>query len=257
MTCETPPEVTEDRILGGRVLLYQPRAGYRAAIDPVLLAAAVPARTGERVLDVGIGTGAAALCLAVRVPGCALVGVDRDPRAVRLARLSAAANGLDGRVTAELGEIPGSAAEGPVRGPFDHVMTNPPFLEPGRGRPSPDAARAAASVEGMADLAGWIRFCRDRLRPRGTLTMVHRADRLDALLGGLRGVRMGGIVVCPLWPGSGPGGLPARRVLVRARRDVATPLRLLPGLVLHEPDGRYTAAADSILRDACALDLGS
>ena len=64
--------------------------------------------------------------------------------------------------------------------------------------------------------------------------------------------RAGDIAVFPLWPGIGK---PASRVIVRARKGVASPTRLLPGLVLHEADGRYTTAADAILREGAGLIL--
>jgi tRNA1(Val) A37 N6-methylase TrmN6 len=130
-------------------------------------------------------------------------------------------------------------------------MANPPFLEEGTATPSPDRARATASLEGEADLVAWVRFALAMVRPKGAITFIHRADRLDRLLAQLSG-RAGEIVVFPLWPGPGK---PARRILVQARKDVATPTRLAPGLVLHEPDGRYTRAADAILRHAAPLEL--
>ncbi|MDT8344261.1 MAG: methyltransferase, partial [Thermohalobaculum sp.] len=86
--------LTEDRLLGGRVRLLQPGAGYRAATDPVLLAAAVPARPGERVLELGIGAGAATLCLAARVAGLVHAGLEIQPDYLALAARNAALNGV-------------------------------------------------------------------------------------------------------------------------------------------------------------------
>jgi len=89
------------------------------------------------------------------------------------------------------------------------------------------------------------------VRARGSVTFIHRADRLDDLMAALTG-RAGEIVVFPLWPGPDK---PAKRILVQARKGVATPLRLSPGLVLHRPDGSFTAAAETVLRDAAPLSL--
>ncbi len=241
---------TEDALLGGRVRLRQPAAGYRAAIDPVLLAAAVPAGAGESVLDVGAGGGAALLCLATRVPACRVSGLERDPDAARLAAENAALNGLGARVEVIVGDLlapPASLAPGS----FDHVMANPPHLEAGRARAPREEARAAAEVEGEAGLADWIRFCLRMARRGGSVTLIHRAERLAALLAALA-EGAGGIVVFPLWPG---GGKPAKRVLVAARPGLAQPLRLAPGLVLHRPDGAYTDEAEAVLRGAEALTL--
>jgi tRNA1(Val) A37 N6-methylase TrmN6 len=241
--------VTEDTLLDGRVRLLQPVQGYRAAIDPVFLAATVHAGAGEFVLDAGCGAGAASLCLAARVPDCRIAGLDTDETALALVRRNIALNKLEGRVEAVAGNI---AAPPPRLAPasFHHVMTNPPHRT-GEGTPPADPGRAAAHLEGEVDLDHWMRACIALLRPRGTLCVVHRADRLDALLAALAG-RVGGIAVFPLWPMRDRA---AKRVLVRARKGVAGPVSLLPGLVLHEADGRSTPGAEAVLRGAAALEF--
>jgi tRNA1(Val) A37 N6-methylase TrmN6 len=239
-----------DALLGGRLRLRQPVTGYRAAIDPVLLAAAVPAAPRDLVCEAGAGAGAALLCLAARVPGCRILGFERDDSLVQLARDNAADNGFSDRVEVVAGDI----AKPPPRlspGTFDHVMMNPPYLESSRARSPVDANRAAAMVEGQAGLGDWIGFAHVMLRDRGTLTIIHRADRLDQLLAALAS-RFGGVTVFPLWPGEGRG---AKRVIVRARKNTKEPASLLPGLVLHGDDGRFTPAAEAILREGHGLDF--
>ncbi len=241
---------SEDTLLGGRVRLRQPVQGYRVAIDPVLLAAAVPAGAADTVLDIGCGVGAAALCLAARVEGCRITGIEAQRELVRLANDNIALNGFFGRVAAVSGDL----LHPPPRlepGSFSHVMANPPFLPAGAATAPPDAAKAAANIEGEADLAAWVRFALLMVRPKGSITFIHRADRMERLLAQLSD-RTGEIVVFPLWAGQDK---PAKRVIVRARKGVATPTRLTPGLVLHEVDGRYTPAADAVLRGGAALLL--
>jgi tRNA1(Val) A37 N6-methylase TrmN6 len=243
-------EVSEDTLLGGAVRLRQPVRGYRVAIDPVLLAAAVPATSADTVLDIGCGVGAASLCLATRVPGCRVTGIERQRDMVRLASDNIQINDLGARVAVMTGDL----LHPPPRlepGGFSQVMANPPFLEAGKASVSPDPGKAEASVEGEADLAAWVRFALAMVSHRGGITFVHRADRLGQLLAELSG-RAGEIMVFPLWATE---GRPAKRILVHARKGSATPLRLLPGLVLHKPDGRNTDAAEAILRHGAPLKL--
>jgi len=244
------PAVTEDRLLGGRVRLRQPADGARVAIDPVFLAAAVPAEPSQQILDAGCGAGAAMLCLAARVPQCRIVGLELQRDLVRLAGDNALLNGMGDRLSVMAGDL----LQPPPRlspGSFDHVMANPPFIERGRGSAASSPAKSTANIEGEAALGDWVRFALVMVRAKGTVTFIHRADRIDALLGQLAG-RAGGIVIFPLWPRAGQ---PAGRVVVQARKQSAAPARLAPGLVLHEADGRFTEAAEAILRGGEPLVL--
>lgn len=243
MNSRAPDGETCDRLLGGRVILRQPQTGYRAAIDPVLLAACVDPRAGSRVLDLGCGVGAVSFCLLARVPGLAVTGLDVDDRAVALARRNALENGVGDRFTAITGDVadPGRAI---ASGDFDVVVTNPPYGACfGTGTP-PEAAHRTARIETTATLDVWIDASASALRPRGTLALIHRADRIDHVLATVSR-SFGDILVYPFWPHA---GAPARRILVMARKGTRGPSRLAAGMVLHEADGRFTEAADAVLR---------
>ena len=243
------PEVTHDRLLGGRVALAQPRHGYRAAVDPVLLAAAVPLKAGECALEIGCGAGAAALCLLARVPDGRVSGLEQQPALARLARQNAAANGAADRFAVHTGDL--LAPPGEIGcGGFDHVFANPPYLAAGTADAPADPLRAAANVEGAARLPDWIAALARAARRGGTLSVIHRADRLPELLAQMDRVA-GGLVTCPLWP---TAGKPAKRVLVQGRVGVGGPATLIAGLTLHA-DGGFTPEARAVLEDAAALAL--
>ena len=245
---KTSTSVTEDRILGGRILLRQPASGYRVGIDPVFLAAAAPSAAQGRVLELGCGVGAASLCLARRQENLQLTGLEIQPDLARLAGENAAANGLGGRLRILEGDLLHPPAE-VAAGGFDIVLANPPFHVAGRASAPKEPGRARGHVEGEADLAAWIRCGLDLAASGGMLVMIHKPERLGEILAGLEG-RAGSVAVFPLWAGEGK---PARRILLRAKEGSAAPLTLHPGLVLHEPDGRYTEAAEAVLRRAMPL----
>jgi len=242
----TPPEdYTEDHLLNGRVALRQPRQGFRAGLDAVLLAAFVPARPGEAVLEAGSGSGAAFLCLGARVPGLGISAVEREPAMAALARDNAARAGLGAQI--EQGDVADLALARRLA-PVAHGFANPPYW-PG-GTPPPGAIRRAATHEAGPGLAAWVEFLTIAISPRGSLTLVLPSARFDAAVAALRGAGFGAVELLPLWPRL---GVPAKRVLLRARKGARGPARVWPGLVLHETDGRFTAEAQAILRDAAPL----
>ncbi len=247
---KTSQEFTEDFLLGGRIILRQPAHGYRVAIDPIFLAASIQVEPGEVVLDIGAGVGAASLCLATRLPNIRVVGVEIQRESVRLAADNVSLNKLKGRVEILNGDLlrppPRLAA-----GTYAHVMTNPPYLDASKSNASPNGTKAQSNSEGEANLEQWVKFSLLMVKPKGNVTFIHRADRLDEILSLFSG-RLGNIVIYPLWPGKNK---PARRVLIRGTKNASGSLRLAPGMILHEADGRFTPEADAILRHARELDI--
>jgi tRNA1(Val) A37 N6-methylase TrmN6 len=236
---------SEDRFLGGRVLVRQPENGFRAGLDAVMLAAAVPAAAGEEALELGAGAGTASLCLAARIEGLTVLGIEIDETLAAIADANAAANGMDGRVSFVAGDALGPPEE--LRHLFDHVFCNPPF-HGGEGAVSPDAARALA-LHDDGRLTDWLAAGLRRTASGGSFTAILRADRLKVALLALPHT---GVTIFPLWPHAGD---PAKRLIVQASVGSRAPLVILPGLVLHEADGRYTPEADAVLRDGMALTL--
>ncbi len=237
---------TEGTLLGGRVHHAQPRDGHRTGLEPVLLAASIPARPGQLVLEGGTGAGGALLCLAARIPGIAGLGLERDPAMADLARANIAANRF-AQLDIETCDL---TAWQPSRR-FDHAFANPPWHAPS-GTASPDSMRDAARRATPALIASWATALARALRPRGTLTLVLGADHLATGLAALAAAGCGNPIVFPLWP---KPGRPARLVLLQAKRGARGPARLLAGITLHTPHGPFTAEADAILRDGAELNL--
>ncbi len=218
-------------------------------MDAALLAAACDALPGQRVIEAGCGVGGALLAAATRRPGAIFQGVERDSVAAGLAVENAALNELADRVAIAQGDIEaGFRALGlPV---FDSVMTNPPFFD------DPQALRAPAPAKSgawMADggLTAWTGFCLKAVREGGTITIIHRADRLADILSALA-PKAGSFRIRPVAPFA---DAPAKRVIVRSIKTGKAPLVLLPPLILHDREGgKHAAAAEAILRGEAALD---
>lgn len=241
--------LSDDKFLCGRLRLLQPIQGYRAATDPVLLAAACPAESGETVLDLGCGAGAAALCLGHRMPNVHLSGLELQADYADLARRNAARNAIKFDVhEGDLARMPKD-----LRRDFDHVISNPPYY-PAGGSPSPVSGRARA-MQIQTPLADWVGAASRRLRPGGWLTLICGTDGLPEVLTSF-GTKLGSASVLPL---SAREGRAALRVIVRARKGGRAAFRLLAPFIIHRGathDGdreSYTEAANSVLRDGADL----
>lgn len=237
--------------LGGQVKLWQPFQGYRAGVDPVLLAASVPAQAGDRVLELGCGGGPALLCLAARISGLILTGVELQPDYADLARRNAAENAQELEVIeADLAALPRDLR----KRQFDHVLANPPYYRSGAHSPAADAGRQIA-LGGATPLAHWVEAAAKRLVFKGYLHMIQRADRLPEILQACSG-RLGSVEVLPLSPRQGRS---AELVILRARKGGRADFRLHGPLILHEgahhtgDEESYRAEVRAILRQGAAL----
>ena len=247
--------LSEDAVLGGRLRLRQPKRGHRVGHDAILLAAACPARAGERVVDLGAGVGAAGLAVAARVAGVTVTLVEIDPGLAALAASNGKANGLAERVSAVVLDVVAPArafaAAGLAAETVAHVLMNPPFNDPARQRASPDRQRRLAHAAPRAVLAAWIKTAARLLRPRGTLTLIWRADGLADVLAALDPA-FGAVAVLPVHP---KPAAPAIRVLIRGTKASRAPLALHPALVLADRAGRPTPEAEAVLRGLETLML--
>ncbi|KAJ56111.1 methyltransferase [Actibacterium mucosum KCTC 23349] len=244
-------DLTHDRFLGDRLHVWQPRAGYRAGVDPVLLAASVNAKTGQSVLELGCGVGVASLCLGRRVPGLRLTGLELQPGYADLARRNAAENDVPFDVVqGDLAQMPAALRQQS----FDHVIANPPYFLQAENTGSDDDGRDTA-LRGETPLAQWVKAGMRRLKPRGMLCVIQRVERLPELLS-LVAEGAGAIEVLPV---SGRAGRAPGLILLRAIKGARTPFRLHPPLIMHDGAQHpgdfesYTTAVSAVLREGAAL----
>lgn len=240
-------QTTSDQLLNGRVSLQQPAEGYRAAIDPVLLAAAVPAKPGQRVLELGCGAGAAMFCLAARISGLDVTGIELQPELLACAQANAVANAALGAFTILPGDVQNLEPR-VVAHSFEHVFMNPPYYDSAAYDAGRDDGKTIAHAMPSSALTLWVKAAHGRLKHRGSLTVIYRADGLAEVLAACAG-KFGGVQIMPLWPRPHEA---AKRIILQGYKDSKAPLRLLPGLILHQDD-RYTEAAQAILREGAGI----
>lgn len=253
----TQIEVTEDAFLGGRVMVRQPKSGYRAGLDAVFLAATAPFHSRQEcsVLDVGAGVGTVGLCVAARCPFARVTLLEREPMLAALAGENISLNQWNEHVRV-VNLAVGSSADALVNQnvlseSFDYVFANPPYHAEGRGTAAPVALKAASHAMPGSGLDDWVRFMARMAAPNGTATMIHKAEALPAILAAFSG-RFGDLRILPLHPREGE---PASRVIVQGIKGSRAPMVLLPGFVLHDEGNAFTAGAQLVLRDGAGMPL--
>ncbi|SDR37722.1 methyltransferase [Pseudovibrio sp. Tun.PSC04-5.I4] len=262
---DTPPnlpQTTQDKFLGGKVMVEQPAKGrHRAGLDAVYLAASLPDDTAGTVFDLGTGVGTAAFCAASRLPNIKAVGVEVDPYAAELARnaLSLPENArfadrvkiMESNLTAK-GSV--RHESGLISSIADHVIMNPPYYDSARFRVTPQSDRAPAHALDDRGIEPWIRTAKDLLKDGGTLSIIFRADGLQDLLDPMQR-RFGAIDIIPIRP---TADAPATRIILRAVAASKAPLQILPGFTIHEvAGGPFTQQASTVLRDGAGLQLAN
>lgn len=248
---------SEDALLGGRMRIRQPVRGLRAGLDAMLLAAAVPIRSDGtlRLLDAGSGSGVVGIAVALAAPTLHVTAVDIDPELSRLSQENARLNGVDGRFRAICADLVAPIRDlarlGIEKDSFDLLAANPPYHREGSGRPSPEPRRERADVMPADGLEHWARALAALAEPGGVLTMIHRADALDAVLAALVG-RFGGLSILPVHSHAGAA---ATRILIMGTKGSRAPVSLRPGLVLHDAAGAYLPEVAAMLRGERRLVL--
>lgn len=255
LTEDPPFALTEDVFLGGKLTLQQPRDGYRAGIDAVLLAASIRPlpHVTNTLLDIGAGVGTVALCAAARLPDISVVMLEREPALARLSEQNARANGLENRVRSVVASVTASAANlaevGLVAESFDQCVANPPFHDTEAGTQSLNALKSGSHAMPSGGLEDWVRFMARMVKPSGRATIIHKSEALESLLR-FMAPRFGGLVVFPIFPRAGES---AHRVIVEGIKGSRAPLSLRPGLVLHGQGHGFLPQADAILRQGASL----
>lgn len=246
---------TEDLFLGEALTVRQPRNGYRAGTDAVLLAALLSPETAGNgpVLDVGAGVGVVGLCVAARCPNAKVLLVEREPELAVLARHNIERNGLAMRVSVVEADIARSSdalfRSGIASESFPIVLANPPYHQEGRSTAAPSPLKAASHQMAESALETWARFMTRMAMPGGRVAMIHKAEALPQILSVFEG-RFGGIGVLPIYPRAGAAAI---RVIVTGIKGSRAPITIKPPLILHGPGQAFRPEIEAVFRHGAAL----
>lgn len=242
---------TKDQFLRGQFELIQPVQGHRSGLDALLLAATVPDEGEGSILDLGAGSGAVGFAVASRAENCRVTLVETDlpscERAARGLKLDTNAD-FASRVEVLRCNV-AELARNRAPEAYDVVLANPPF-NGDHYRSSPNGDRARAHDGDRKTVQAWWQVAARMVRPHGTVTFILRAEAwLDSDLPRV----LGDVRLLPIHP---KATAPASRIIVSARKGRRARPSILPGLVLHEHDGRFTPSANRIFEGRDVLPLG-
>lgn len=234
---------TEDRALGGRVALFQPRRGYRFSLDAILLARFAAEVPAPAAVDLGCGCGVVALCLLALGGASQVVGVDLQAEMVARARRAAEVNGWEARARFVRGDLR-DAAGGLEGEHFPLVVSNPPYRPVQGGRMSPEASVALARHEVACTIESVVGAASRLLSRRGQFCVVYPASRLTALLAAAGAAGLEPKRLRLVHPREGEA---ASLCLVRCQKEGREGLEVSPPLYLHAPGRRYSEEAERLL----------
>ncbi len=230
-----------DAFLGGKFHAYQPKKGFRAGTDTILLAAAVPAQKDDHVLEIGAGSGVGLMALATRIEGLNLYGVELLEENTERANRNLNSMSLNGKVITE--NIFESRHPW-LKLQFDHVFMNPPFY-PKKTFSSPkEQSRAEAHIL-QNDLKHWIEAGLKRVRAKGSLTMIFPTEGLKNILMAIPDNNA--IAIRPI---QSKANSCANRVIINIKTQQKHPLRLYEPIVLQLEDTKRTSVSEALTRNA-------
>ena len=247
-------EISLDKLLGGRVELFQPKQGFKATTDSVILAASIPFKQGERAIDLGSGLGVASLCLVARVSDAKVIGLEKNNDLVSLSNKSAKYMNVADRINFISCNI--FNIEKPLYDSLnnmDHVILNPPWYSDRPFNRMENKEKRNAKVELNADLYDWLKVCRSLLSRRGRVTLIHRAESLSKVIFSLVKNQFGDITILPVMSKSGAS---AKTIVVSALSGSKGKCNIMSNIYLHDRRGNYTRTAEDILRNAKPTALG-
>jgi tRNA1Val (adenine37-N6)-methyltransferase len=228
--------LTTDTFFNGRVSVKQSRNGYRFSIDSVLLAGHVKTSPGERILDIGAGSGIISLILAYRNPRINIYGIEVQKSLADIAALNVKNNNFNDRIEILCANIKNLDAVMIPR-PIDIVVSNPPYRKAKSGRINPDNQRALARHEIDITLSDIIKAANRLLNTSGKLIIIYPSERIADII---TQMRSSGIEPKRFRFVYSKSGSESKLVIAEGIKGGRSGAKVLPPLFIYRDDGAYT-----------------
>ena len=242
-------EITKDSFLGGGIEIWQPKKGYRAGIDPILLAASVNVSAGQKVLDLGCGVGTASFAIGYRVKNVELYGIEIQKVFADLADLNSKENGIEFQV--ECTNISKLSSNITSKN-FDHVIANPPYFD----RKSSVRGINLTKEKSFGDtrpISEWLKVAAKRAKPKGFVHFIVRSDRLMEIFTNMPN-SLGSLVITPIISRKNQN---AKLTILHAKKNGRAGFIISSPIILHplKSDSRkkYVPKVDKVLRNGASL----
>ena len=230
-----PGERLDDLQRNGFQIIQDPER-FCFGMDAVLLSGFARAKEGDRVLDLGTGTGIIPILMAGKTEAKELVGLEIQKESAEMASRSVALNDLGERVKIIQGDIR-EAGQIFDAASFDVVTSNPPYMIGGHGLKNPDAPKAIARHEVLCDLEDVVKAAAKCLKSGGKFYMVHRPFRLAEIMVVMHEYHLEPKRMQLVYPfvDKEPS-----MVLIEGARGGRSRLTVEKPLIIYESEGKYT-----------------
>lgn len=247
---------TIDEFLGGKFKLKQPKKGFKAGTDSILLAASIQLKKEDSLVELGCGSGAVLLSLNHRFSNNFMSGIEFDNTSYYYASKNLEKIGNIVKILKEdIREIPKNTSYKSLQQKFNQVTMNPPFFQnSNKKQQSISRTNARSFFNQSHDLALWFKTGNFLLRDHGILTLIYPCSLLAHLIKIAETAHFGGFKIFPIWSKSGED---AKRIIVQMQKNSNKPTSLKAGLTLYNSDNTHTPEATRILRDGGQLNINN
>ena len=236
MTIKLLPNERIDELQRNGYRIIQNEKKFCFGMDAVLLSGFARAGKGERVLDLGTGTGIIPILMEAKTEGESFTGLEIQEEMAEMAARSVKLNGLEEKVSIIQGDLK-EASKQFGKASFDVVTCNPPYMNQNHGLKNPDEPKAIARHELLCSFEDVAREAAALLKSGGRLYLVHRPHRLTEIFETLRAHKLEPKRMKFVHPFA---DAEANMVLIEAFRGGRPQMRVEAPVIVYEKPGVYT-----------------